>query len=293
MFDAATLTTSLAIVTLGRLRRVRTEKTVLGGVPCEWIVAVETAPDAPVVVHLHGGGWAYGGVDTHRAILCRLAIATGARVLAPEYRLAPEHPFPAAIEDAMAVVRSLGASGVPAARIVLSGDSAGGNVGAATLLSLRDAGDPLPAAAVLICPVVDLEACGGSMESNAPYDWITPASVRLAAEVYVARHAPSDPLASPLRAELRGLPPLLVQVGDAELLFDQARAFAERARAARVEVELDVYPGMTHVWHAFAPAIPALEPAFGAIGRFVRKHVVDQGAARVTAQESRGSLPAS
>jgi monoterpene epsilon-lactone hydrolase len=257
------------------LRRVRVDEIVAGGVAAEWVVPEGVRPDAPVMLYLHGGGFAHGSVGAYRPLVARLAIAAGARALAPEYRLAPEHPFPAALQDALAVYRSLRTSGSSASRIVVAGDSAGGNLAAATLIALRDAGDPQPAAAVLICPWVDLDARDGSVITNARYDWVLPESFDAHANAYLPAGGRSDPLASPARAELRGLAPLLVQAGGAELLLDQVRAFAAKAQDAGVEVELEVYPGMTHVWHSLAGAVPALETAIDAIGRFVRGHVQD------------------
>lgn len=254
-------------------RHVHMEKTAAGGVPAEWFVPEGIGPDAPVMLYLHGGGFAHGSVDAYRPLICRMALAAGARTLAPDYRLAPEHPFPAALDDAVAAYRSLRASGQPASRIVVAGDSAGGNLAAAALLALRDAGDPQPAAAVLICPWVDLAARDGSVVANARYDWLEPGTFDAHADTYLAGRSRGDPLASPARADLAGLPPLLVQAGGAEMILDQARAFAGKARAAGVEASLEVYPGMTHVWHGLAGAIPTLQPAFDAIGQFVRGHV--------------------
>lgn len=254
-------------------RHVRMEKSAAGGVPAEWFVPEGLRSDAPVMLYLHGGGFAHGSVDSYRPMICRLARAARTLALAPEYRLAPEHPFPAALDDAVAVYRFLRASGLPASRIVVAGDSAGGNLAAATLLALRATGEPQPAAAVLICPWVDLDARDGSVVANGRYDWLEPGTFTVHADTYLAGRSRSDPLASPARAELGGLPPLLLQAGGAERLLDQVRAFAGKARAAGVEVTLEVYPGMTHVWHALAGAIPALQSAIDAIGQFVRGHV--------------------
>jgi epsilon-lactone hydrolase len=251
-----------------KLRRARIE---MGGVPAEWFVPRRGADDR-VLFYLHGGAYIYGSVRTHQELIGRLALAAAARALALDYRLAPEHPFPAAIDDAVAAFRALTKETDPS-RIVIAGDSAGGNLALATMLTLRDAGDRMPAAAVLLCPWVDLTAVSGSIVAHEPYDFATPAHVEAWAKGYLADADPRCPRASPVFAELSGLPPLLVHVGSAEMLFDQIKAFVEQARATEVEVELEIAPDMIHNWHVFASFLPEARRSIDQIGDFARRHV--------------------
>lgn len=226
------------------------------GVAAEWAIA-PGARDDRALVYVHGGGYTMGSVATHRALCARLSRLGRVRVLNVGYRLAPEHPYPAAIEDAVAAVRWVYAQGFAPSRVAIGGDSAGGGLTLATLLSLRDAGAPLPAAGVCISPWTDLSASGDSIRSKADVDpMVSEGPLREMAAAYLGGKDARSPLASPLFADLRGLPPLLVQVGDAELLLDDATRFASRARAAGVDVTLEVWEEMFHVWHAFAEILP-------------------------------------
>lgn len=244
-----------------------------GGVASEWFEPPD--PAEPVVLYLHGGGYVFGSPDTHAPLLAELATSTRFRILAPDYRLAPEHPKPAALEDTLAAYRFLRGLGVRSDSIVIAGDSAGGNLALVTLLALREAGEPLPAAAVLICPWVDLGCSGDSFETNAPFDFITKEVGHLAAGHYLAGADPSDPSASPLFADLSGLPPLLIHVGGAEVLLDQVVAFAERARSEGVETELSVFDDMVHVWHLLSwLRVRKARRANEEIAAFARKHAV-------------------
>ncbi len=232
-------------------RRVNT-----GGVPAEWALA-PGARDERVLVYVHGGGYAMGSLATHRALCARLSRLGRMRVLSVAYRLAPEHPHPAAVEDAVAAVRWLYAQGFAPSHVAIGGDSAGGGLTLATLIALRDAGDPLPAAGVCISPWTDLSASGASIQTKASVDpMVTEGPLRAMAAAYLGGRDPRTPLASPLFADLRGLPPLLVQVGDAEILLDDATRLASRARDAGVDVTLEVWEEMFHVWHAFAEILP-------------------------------------
>lgn len=252
---------------------VRCEAVVAGGVPGEWIVP-PGAEESRVLLYLHGGGYVIGSVNTHRDMVSRIARAAQARALAIDYRLAPEHPFPAAVEDATAAYRWLLASGMPAERIVIAGDSAGGGLTLATLLALRDAGDLLPAAAVCISPWTDLAVTGESMDTKADVDpMIRKAEAIEGAKLYLAGADPKTPLASPLYADLSGLPHLLIQVGTHETLQDDSVRLAERARAAGVDVTLEQWEEMIHVWHFFAFILPEAQQAIDRIGQFVREHV--------------------
>ena len=227
-----------------------------GGVPAEWAIA-PGARDERVLVYVHGGGYTMGSLATHRALCARLSRLGHMRVLNVAYRLAPEHPHPAAVEDATAAVRWVYAQGFAPSRVAIGGDSAGGGLTLATLLALRDAGAPLPAAGVCISPWTDLSASGDSIRTKASVDpMVTEGPLRAMAAAYLGGKEARTPLASPLFADLRGLPPLLVQVGDAELLLDDATRLASRARAAGVDVTLEVWEEMFHVWHAFAEILP-------------------------------------
>jgi monoterpene epsilon-lactone hydrolase len=251
---------------------VKCEKLEAGGVPAEWIVAPGAAEDR-VVLYLHGGGYVMGSINTHRAMIARISRAAKAKALALDYRLAPEHPFPAAVEDATAAYRWLLAQGYKPNKIVISGDSAGGGLVLATLLALRDAKTPLPAAAAPISAWSDMEGTGESVKTRAAADpMVGFASLSGMAKNYIGNGDPKNPLASPLHGDYRGLPPMLLQVGDAEILLDDSTRVAEKAKAAGVKVELEVWPEMVHVWHVYAKLLPEGQQAIDRIGQFVQQH---------------------
>ena len=232
------------------------EPIVVNGIAAEWVSAPGAAADR-AVLYLHGGGYVIGSIGTHRELAGRISAASGARCLVIDYRLGPEHPFPAAVDDATAAYRWLIAAGFSPGKLAIAGDSAGGGLTVATLLALRDAGVPLPATGVCISPWVDLEGTGESMTTKAALDPMVQREPLLQmAQLYLGGADPRGPLASPLFGELRGLPPLLIQVGTAETLLDDSTRLAQRAREAGVEVELEAWPDMIHVWHAFAALIP-------------------------------------
>jgi len=240
-----------------------------GGVPAEWIAAPGAVKDR-VILYLHGGGYVIGSINTHRAMIARIARASNARALAIDYRLAPEHPFPAAVDDATRAYKWLLAQGYKPQKIVIAGDSAGGGLTLAALLALRDSGQPLPAGAVPISPWTDLEGTGESVRSRAEKDpMVQQANLAESAKQYYGAHDPKDPLVSPLHANFRGLPPMLIHVGDAEILLDDATRVAERAKLAGVDVELEVWDDMIHVWHVFAKLLPEGQQAIDKIGKFV------------------------
>jgi epsilon-lactone hydrolase len=248
----------------------RVEPVNAGGVPSEWSVAPDASEDV-TILYLHGGGYALGSLSSHRHFVGWLSKAAGARVLAADYRLAPEHPYPAAVEDAVAAYRWLLASGVAPARITLAGDSAGGGLALATLVALRDAGIPLPAAAALMSPWVDLALAGESMDSKAEIDpMVTREPLAKMAEAYLAGQSATAPTASPLYADLAGLPPLLIHVGTAETLLDDSLRLADRAKAAGVDVQLEVFDDLIHVFHWFAPLLPEAVEATEQVGKFLR-----------------------
>jgi acetyl esterase/lipase len=240
-----------------------------GGVPAEWIVAPGAVQDR-VILYLHGGGYVIGSINTHRAMIARIARASNARALAIDYRLAPEHPFPAAVDDATAAYKWLLAEGYKPGKIVIAGDSAGGGLTLAALVALRDSGVPMPAGAVPISPWTDLEGTGESVRSRAAKDpMVTQSNLAESAKQYYGARDPKDPLVSPLHANFRGLPPMLIHVGDAEILLDDATRVAERAKLAGVKVELEVWDDMIHVWHVFAKLLPEGQQAIDKIGKFV------------------------
>ena len=244
-----------------------------GGVPAHWL----TAPGADanrVLLFLHGGGYEFGSLRSDGELAARLGRASRMRVLFPEYRLAPEHPFPAAIDDILAVWRWLLAEqNLNASSTAVAGASAGGGLAVALLVATRDAEEALPAAAVLMSPTVDLTSSGASMTERADQDPIsTPAMLRQFASDYLAGADPKTPLASPLFASLRGLPPLLVQVGTADLLLSDSERLARAAAEAGVDVTLDVGEGLPHVYQLLLGTPEAAE-ATEKIGKFLRARV--------------------
>ena len=245
------------------------EKIKAGGVDAEWIAAPGANADR-VILYLHGGGYVIGSINTHRAMVSRIARASNARALAIDYRLAPEHPFPAAVEDATAAYRWLLAQGYKPGKIIIAGDSAGGGLTIVLLLAIRDAGLPMPAGAVPISPWTDLEGTGESVRTRAARDvMVTIENLTGSAKQYYGTHDPKDPLVSPVHGNFRGLPPMLIQVGDAEILLDDSTRVAKSAKAAGVEVELEVWDDMPHVWHVFAKLLPEGQQAIDKIGKFV------------------------
>jgi len=251
---------------------VKCESVSADGVPAEWIVPPGAEPHR-VLLYLHGGGYVIGSINSHRAMIARIARASRARAIAIDYRLAPEHPFPAAVEDATRAYRWLLAQGNAARNMVIAGDSAGGGLTLAVLATLRTAGDPMPAAAVTISPWTDLEGTGDSMRSNAGRDQtVAVEDLGEMARMYLGTSDPKNPLASPLYADFRGFPPLLIQVGAAEGLLDDSTRVAKRAKAAGVEVELEIWEDMVHVWQIYAKLLPAGQEAIDKIGKFILAH---------------------
>nr|ADM67447.1 esterase MY09-1 [uncultured bacterium] len=249
------------------------------GVPAEWISAPGADPDR-VIYYLHGGGYVLGSINTHREMISRISRASGARALAIDYRLAPEHPFPAAIEDATNAYRWLLSTGVDPARLVIAGDSAGGGLTMASLVALRDAGVPLPAAAVCLSPGVDAAFAGESMTTKADEDpMITREFLLMVREAFLGDRDPLSPQVSPLYADLTGLPPLLIQVGTAEVLLDDSTRLAERAKSAGVDVTLEPWEDMIHVWQFMAAMLPEGQQAIERIAEFIGDHIGARAAA--------------
>jgi acetyl esterase/lipase len=242
-----------------------------GGVPAEWVSAPGARTDA-AVLYLHGGGYAIGSIATHRHIAANISRAAGARLLLIDYRLAPEHPHPAAVDDATAAYRWLLAQGLAPGNIAISGDSAGGGLTMATLLALRDAGDPLPACAVPMSPWVDMDQSAESYTTRCDLDpMVSAVGLKEMAGWYLAGQDPTTPLASPVHADLSGLPPLLVQVGDHEVLLDDSVRLVERAKAAGVDATVEIGEECFHVYQAFP--VPEADEAIARLGEFVRRHI--------------------
>jgi acetyl esterase/lipase len=239
------------------------------GVPAEWSAAPGAAARR-VILYLHGGGYVFGSPASHRHLAAALGRAAGTRSLALGYRLAPEHPFPAAVEDALAGYRFLLESGIAPGDIAVAGDAAGGGLTVATLVAAREAGLPQPACGLCISPWVDLEGLGASMTTKADEDPIVQKEGLLGrAEAYLAGTSPRTPLAAPLHADLRGIAPLLIHVGSCEILLDDAVRLAGAAGAAEVDVRLEVWPGMVHVWHFFHPMLTDGRRALEAAGSYI------------------------
>jgi acetyl esterase/lipase len=243
------------------------------GIPCEWVAGPSPDPWR-VVLYLHGGGYVMGSLNTHRQLAGWISKAAGARVLNVDYRLAPEHRYPAAVDDAVAAYEWLLSQGVAPSGIVVGGDSAGGGLTAATLLAIRNRRLPMPAGGVLLSPWSDLT---GSSESLGTRGVLQPGGaggtgLSDMAKQYVGSADPRDPLASPVYADLAGLPPLLIQVGTDEGLFDDSIRLDAAARTAAVEVEIEAYNGQGHVFQALAWSVPEAKQAIVRIGEWVRAH---------------------
>jgi monoterpene epsilon-lactone hydrolase len=243
------------------------------GVDGEWIAGSHTRHDK-AILYFHGGGFRLGSVSSHRELIAGIAGASGYRVLAINYRLAPEHRFPAPLEDAIAAYGGMLDQGLRPDNIAFAGDSAGGNLVLTTMLGLRQRGLPLPACGVLMSPWTDLAATGETYVSRADADPIHQRSMIAAlAKNYLGEDGnPRDPLVSPLYADLTGLPPLLIQVGDRETVLADSTMVADKARAAGVDVELQVWDGMIHVFQMFAE-LPEAQRAIGSIAEFLKRHL--------------------
>ncbi len=236
-------------------------------VPCEWLIP-QNAEGRRTILYLHGGGWVLGWYSTHRRMVGYLARACGARALAVDYRLAPESPFPAALEDCLAAYRGLLKSGIRPEDIIIAGDSAGGNLTLTTMLALKKTGEPLPAAGVCMSPATDLapRPASGRVFKN---DVGLPKSfIKAVGPAYIDSADPLDPLMSPIYGDLNGLPLLLIQAGGEEYLKDDAVRFTEKACQAGVKARLSIYPGMWHVWQIFYPWLPEASQAVNEISEF-------------------------
>lgn len=243
------------------------------GVKAEWTSTPDADPSS-AILYLHGGGYVICSLESHRHLAAEAGRASGTRTLAIDYRLAPEHPFPAPVEDTVAAYRYLLESGLKPNRIALAGDSAGGGLVVGALLAIREAGLPLPACGWCISPWVDMEALGQSFIDRAEADpTVQKATIQMMAQYYLGSADPRHPHAAPLYGDLRGLPPLLIQVGAAETLLDDSIALARKAGAADVFVDLQIWPEMIHIWHIYFPMLSAGRRAIEAGGSFVRNSI--------------------
>ncbi|MEM8766803.1 MAG: alpha/beta hydrolase [Pseudomonadota bacterium] len=239
------------------------------GVPAEWLAAEGAAEDA-ALLYLHGGGYVFGGPDSHRDVAARLAKETKLRVLLIDYRLAPEHPFPAAVEDATTAYRFLLAEGYPPERLLLAGDSAGGGLAMALMVNLKDLELPLPRAAALISPWVDMTLLAESLLGNADKDvMLSPEAINRFATHYLKGQDPRSPLASPLHADLAGMPPVYVVVGSTEVLLSDSESLVAKLTEAGSDAELVVWPKMPHAFPVLSSLIPEGRQAIGNIGAFL------------------------
>lgn len=253
------------------LRKLAWDTGTLAGLPMERHTPRTWQVGDPVWLHIHGGAYALGSPATHRWIAARIALKSGARVILPEYRKAPEYPYPAAIDDVLRAYQALLAEGVAPSRLFVGGDSAGGGLALALMQRLRELELPMPRALVLLSPWVDLTARGGTIDTHGLYDYLSAEMLIWGAANYLAGADPNHPLASAVYADLSGFPPLLVQSGGSEILLGQHLTLVERARAAGVEVSHEIADGMVHVFHAFA-GHPAARSAYRSIANFVQRH---------------------
>ena len=257
-------------VFLGGAPDAKVEKVDAGGVPSEWVMA-PGYDTGRAILYLHGGGYAIGSLNTHRRLAYDISAASAAKVLLIDYRLAPEHPFPAAVDDAASAWRWLLQQGFAPNRLAIAGDSAGGGLTIATLVNLRDKNLGLPACAVAISPWVDLEGLGNSMTTRSAQDpMVQKDGLLWMAKMYLNGKDSRTPLAAPLHADLKGLPPTLVQVGTAETLLDDAIRIAEKMHAAGVDARLAIWPNQLHVFPLFAPILSEGRDGCLEIGNFIR-----------------------
>jgi monoterpene epsilon-lactone hydrolase len=244
------------------------------GVHGEWLEPQWVDPHK-AILYLHGGGYCICSIDTHRGLAARIALSSNCRVLIIDYRLAPEHKYPAALEDALKSYHWLLRQGIDPEKIGVGGDSAGGGLTIATALSLRDAGKPLPAALFLISPWTDLTFTGESLQSRKASDPIFGGDREMLpfAPAYYGDHDPTDPLISPIFSQPAGLPPTLIQVGNDEMLLDDSTRMDEKLKEAGVDTRIQIWTGMWHVFQAFAPYNPESQKAIDEIGKFLQERI--------------------
>ena len=249
------------------------ERQIIGTCEAEWSLAPGSDP-TKTLLFFHGGGYCSGSIQSHRRMVAETGRAARVRTFALGYRLAPENPFPAALDDGLAAFEFLLAQGVPAASIAIGGDSAGGGLTLATMIRLRDAGKPLPGCAWLVSPWVDLEMTGASMDEKDTVDPLIHRDyLEELAGAYLAGTSAREPLASPLHADLAGLPPILIQVGSAETLLDDAVRIARRLGAVDVATSLEIWPHMIHAWPLWAARLTSGRMAIASAGAFINEHL--------------------
>jgi len=244
---------------------------IVSAVKGHWYQSKKNASNV-TILYLHGGGFAHYS-KAHENLIALVALATESKTFVPDYRLTPEHPFPAQLEDALAAYKWLLANETSPERIVVIGDSAGGNLVLSLLLAIREANLALPSSAICIAPWTDLSNPGESMINNDPYDWIDKQMAERWAEWYSKNTNVKNPLVSPIHADLRGLPPIYIQTGSAEILYDMICSFANRAKEQGANVKLDIWPNMTHDFQAFGDMTYESQEALRKIREFVQQHV--------------------
>ncbi len=243
------------------------------GIHSEWVEPLQIKGER-VILYLHGGGYCICSLDTHRGLAARLAMASQARALAPAYRLAPENPFPAALEDALASYHWLLRQGIPPEKIAIGGDSAGGGLTLATTLRLREEGTPLPAALFLISPWTDLTFSGESIQTRKLVDPIFSVNGDfIYTSPYIGKDSPTNPLISPIFGDLRGFPPTLIHVGNDEILLDDSTRLEGKLKEAGSKVQLKIWDQMWHVFQAFAPWVPEAQTSINEIGEFIFRQI--------------------
>ena len=256
-------------------RDVRLEREQFAGVDCEWHVPKGCA-ESPLIYYLHGGGFVVGGPGTHRRLVSHIAREAKMRAIVPDYRLSPENPFPAALEDSLRVWRGLRSRGEDSMRMVMGGDSAGGNLSVGTILSLRDAGEELPKACFLMSPWLDLAGEGESYQTRLTADpWFRPEQVKTVAAGYCDESELRKPLVSPVHADLAGFPSTLIQVGNDEILLSDSTRLADNIETSGSRVELHIYPEMWHVFQYFIGQMPESQEALSEISQFLRLEVLN------------------
>jgi len=252
------------------------EQTSYGGVSAEWVYA-KNVNEENVVLFLHGGGYNTGSPSTHRELAAHISKASNAKVLLPDYRLAPENPFPAALEDAITSYRWLLESGYSSGKIAIAGDSAGGGLTLVTCISIRDSSGPIPSSLACISPWTDLEMTGESIKTHKNIDPMVNlastqimASIQIMALNYIGSNDPRSPLISPVYADLQDFPPMIIQVGSDEILLDDSRRMTERAKQAGADLTINIYEGMWHVFHILYRLIPEAKHAVHELGSFIK-----------------------
>jgi monoterpene epsilon-lactone hydrolase len=230
---------------------IEVEATDADGVAAEWIVP-PVDPEGRIILYVHGGGWVLGCPEEVREMVARIARGAQSRALSIDYRLAPEHPHPAAIEDLLTVYRWLLAEGADNREVAIAGESAGANLALCATMAIRDSGEPMPGALALMSPLTDMTLSGDSLDANSATDPLNQReAVAMFTSVYLGDTPRTDPSASPLLGELAGMPPMIVQVGTSEALLDDSRRLVEKAREAGVEVDYEEFPEMIHLWQGF------------------------------------------